>query len=249
MKSIKDKTNQGVFAAIIIILATVLIVTLGGTAIWCYIHNAKSEIMTNIPAENDNFESISCGNKICDTGETLRDCPQDCQPSDIYCAKTGDSCPTAGNTCCDGYCDKSKNICVVCPPSPAPINCPEGYAVLANSDSNGCITDYSCAERMCTQKGNNCCRDYTDCGAPASCGLDSVVDMKGCDSDCKPIFECVAFTGCVKESEVTDLNSARDCCEGLVKETVYQESPPCSKLAGDCQPTPPAAYVCVRKPN
>jgi len=246
MKSIKCKTNQDGSAAVIIILAAVLVITLGGAAIWHYIHDAKSEVMTDIPAENDNFGLISCGNKICDAGETSKDCPQDCQSTDIYCVKTGDSCSTAGNTCCDGYCDKNKNACVACPPSPTPIDCPGGYVVVANSDSNGCVMDYSCVEPICTQKGNNCCRNYTGCGAPALCGLDSIVDMKGCDTDCKPIFECVALTGCVKEGEATGINSKRDCCEGLIKRPIYQESPPCSSLAGDCKPSPVVAYSCER---
>jgi hypothetical protein len=107
------------------------------------------------------------------------------------------------------------------------------------------MTGYSCANLVCEQRGDTCCKDYGDCGARAFCGLDNVLDMKGCDTDCKPIFECVALTGCVKENEETGLNSGRDCCEGLAKETVYRESPPCG-IAEECLPSPADHYICVR---
>jgi len=236
------KKNKNGFAPTFIILAAVVVLAAIAAGVWFFYFRVSAIVSV----DTDIFPSAGCGNKICEAGETSDNCELDCPDSSAnYCVKTGNPCPTADNSCCDGYCDKEIGICTACPPIPSlPTACPADNVYSGQNDQNGCVVAYACAKSECTQKGNNCCLNYTDCGAPAHCDVDSAVNMKGCDSGCKPIFECVALMGCVKENEGMGLNSGRSCCAGLEKMTEYQESPPC--YSGQCKPSPAIGYFCAR---
>ena len=142
-----------------------------------------------------------CGNSFCETGENPANCPYDC----------GSKKPVCGN----GFCEESENTANCppdCPKTQSPTICSMNLSLkLAQDELNecemsggvmrcgnetcrcicpGCIEDGTC--EPCSMEEDRCCKGL-ECSPAAVCALGYKSVLKGCDSNCKALTDCVAL--------------------------------------------------------
>lgn len=154
-------------------------------------------------------DSSTCGNGLCDHGETCTTCPLDCG----FCPKCGDgtcnpgetcsSCPQdCGScaTCPDGFCDNGENClscpadCGVCP------SCGDGKCNGTENCTNcpqDCGKCQGCGDGECSQN-ETCVSCPADCGSCAYCGNGKCEASAGetCNSCPQDCGQCPIATTC-----------------------------------------------------
>lgn len=111
-------------------------------------------------------EPSTCGNAICDPGETQANCCSDCGcPTGESC--TANQCKSGGATCGDHICQPTESTTSCC----TDCGCPTGQSCTANA----CVTPARCGDGICqpTESMDTCC---TDCG----CGVDGTCSGNIC---------------------------------------------------------------------
>jgi len=152
---------------------------------------------------NDNDCSVSCGNNICESGETCSSCPGDCGCS-------------SGKICCAGSC--------VIPNCNSNSECNDGNSCTVDSCSNAGTCSASCSHTTINScvGGDGCCssgcNSANDNDCSASCGndiCDSGEDYNNCLQDCPAPIVC--GDEICAESE-TAISCPQDCdlCYGMV---------------------------------
>jgi hypothetical protein len=174
-------------------------------------NNASSSSTTNASSSSSGM-GPSCGDTVCQAGETFENCPQDCPPSppcEHDVCETGDAlmlgCDPCVDTVCaeDGFCcsDSWDGQCIGAAENLCAAGCC-GNGICAGEDCDSCPADCGmcvCGDSDCNG-GETCTDCAADCGACAACPHDvcsvgAALSTVGCKDPCSAAV-CAQDPGC-----------------------------------------------------
>jgi hypothetical protein len=171
--------------------------------------------------------TISCGNGICEVGETCSNCPNDC------------GCSINQTCCSDGTCKNSCNA-PTCTDSDGGIN----YYVKGKISGNvppGYITEDICLA------GNTLRETFCDLNDNNSDGYLGTSVLYSCPNGCQD-GACVNVTSqtCAKEGEyIPVIPNGSSCCQGLVPISNVIYTPESANVQESCMPLA-GSNVCTK---
>lgn len=144
----------------------------------------------------------SCGNGMCDNGETCATCALDCG-----------TCQTCG----DGQCQAPMESCTNCPMDCGDcISCGDGFCTMPQENCQNCAVDCGvcpgCGDGQCTPPNETCFSCPGDCGKCMGCGdglCSGSETCASCEQDCGPCNVC-GNNKCEMPYE-TCINCPSDC--------------------------------------
>ncbi|MDP3742266.1 MAG: hypothetical protein Q8R15_03060 [Candidatus Micrarchaeota archaeon] len=137
---------------------------------------------TNTCSNDCPYRPFTCANAICEGGESYESCPQDCSVSNII-----------GSACGDGACEPGEDVSY-CPSDCTSINPNCGNNIC---DSNE--TQTSCrADCEGTSGGANSCTSNSACGYKEICRSGSCVDVDCTNDGQCGSHEYCSYNNCVK---------------------------------------------------
>ena len=169
----------------------------------------------------------TCGDKVCDDGETCETCPIDCG-----------LCPTCGDGTCDNgeTCSNCPQDCGVCSTCGDGKCTPPETCLSCAPDCGPCP---SCGDGTCTPPGENCYTCPADCGKCMGCGdgiCESDETCASCPQDCGLCDVC--GNGVCQMGE-TCTNCPQDCGQCSMMPTTCLEAVTCAFACFDFTSKPP----------
>ncbi len=162
--------------------------------------------LSDVRLPNDVTVPPSCGDHLCNDGETCTTCPEDCGS----CVECGDGKCESGETCLS--CPQDCGICPSCgdgkctAPDETCFTCPEDCGSCKGCGDGVCETNETCASCQsdcgpCAVCGNGVCEGpYETCGnCPTDCGAcaNTCLGVLKCAFACKtpPLVACIFDCG------------------------------------------------------
>lgn len=172
---------------------------------------------------NENPIVDSCGNSVCNEGESIENCPLDCDPNFNNSPGNNNGPVLCGNDVCDEG-ETSSNCIQDCPPSQGNCDCTVDETCVSNNtvdqvcfatdcDGQACGDGSVCYQGECVS--NSCagldCGDYPNICRDGACVVGSCDDP---DVSCPSGFDCIDDE-CQKPCDTSDeCNDGQACVEG-----------------------------------